>query len=210
MPRPPTATKEDILVETRQRLLETATAEFANNGFASANINQISTLSGYAKGTIYNYFPSKRSLMLALIDEIGTKHTEFIVTQVMSEDDPLLRVRQFFRAGFAFVEQHPLQARIAISIVYGHDEEFKRRIYQTYQRLFDLIIQDIVESGIAHSNFKPVDPDAIAGMIMSLYLGSCSQLDSEGRIFFDPDQVATFALEGLTVRTGPQEQEQIP
>jgi len=200
MPRLPTATKEDTLIETRQRLLETAAAEFASNGFASANINHISTLAGYAKGTIYNYFPSKRSLMLALIDEIGAKHTNFIVTQVMSADDPVQRVRQFFHAGFAFVEQNPLQARIAISIVYGHDEEFKQRIYQTYERLFNLIIQDIVESGITHGDFKTIDSSATAGMLMSLYLGSCSQLDSDGKIFFDPGQVAAFALEGLQLR----------
>jgi AcrR family transcriptional regulator len=201
MPRLPTATKYNILEETRQRLLETATAEFASNGFTSANINHISTLAGYAKGTIYNYFPSKRSLMLALIDEIGAKHTDFIVAQVMSEDDPLLRMRQFFRAGFEFVEQHPLQARIAISVVYGHDEEFKRRIYKTYEILFNLIIEDIVVSGIAHGDFKPIDSDTTAGMLMSLYLGSCSQLDSDGKIFFDADQVAAFALEGLQHRS---------
>jgi len=197
MPRLPTATKDNILIETRQRLLETAAAEFASNGFTSANINHISTLAGYAKGTIYNYFSSKRSLMLALIDEIGTKHTDFIVTQVLLEDDPVLRVRQFFRAGFAFVEQHPLQARIAISVVYGHDEEFKQRIYQTYEKLFNLIIQEIVESGITHGAFKPIDSDTTAAMLMSLYLGSCSQLDSDGKIIFNPDQVAAFALEGL-------------
>lgn len=201
MPRLPTATKDDILIETRQRLLDTAAVEFANNGFTSANINHISTLAGYAKGTIYNYFPSKRALMLALIDEIGAKHTDFIVTQVLSKDDPIERVRQFFRAGFAFVEQYPRQARIAISVVYGHDEEFKQRIYLTYARLFNLIIQDIVETGITHGVFKPVDSDTTAGMLMSLYLGSCSQLDSEGKILFNPDQVADFALEGLQLQS---------
>jgi len=201
MPRLPTATKEDILIETRQRLLDTAAVEFANNGFTSANINHISTLAGYAKGTIYNYFPSKRALMLALIDEIGEKHTDFIVTQVLSKDDPIERVRQFFRAGFAFVEQYPRQARIAISVVYGHDEEFKQRVYLTYARLFNLIIQDIVETGITHGVFKPVDSDTTAGMLMSLYLGSCSQLDSEGKILFNPDQVAAFALEGLQLQS---------
>jgi AcrR family transcriptional regulator len=201
MPRLPTATKEYIFIETRQRLLETAASEFASNGFTSANINHISTLAGYAKGTIYNYFSSKRDLMLALIDEIGAKHTDFIVTQVMAENDPIERMRQFFRAGFAFVEQYPRQARIAISVVYGHEEEFKQRIYQTYERLFSLIIQDIVEAGITRGDFKPIDSDKTAAMLMSLYLGSCSQLDSGGKIFFDPDQVAAFVLEGLQLKS---------
>ncbi len=201
MPRLPTATKEDVFIETRQRLLETAASEFASNGFTSANINHISTLAGYAKGTIYNYFPSKRDLMLALIDEIGAKHTDFIVTQVMVENDPVERVRQFFGAGFAFVEQYPLQARIAISVVYGHDEEFKQRIYQTYENLFSLIIQDIIEFGITHGDFKPINSDTTAAMLMSLYLGSCSQLNSDGKVLFDPDQVAAFALEGLQLQS---------
>jgi len=197
MPRFPSATKENTRIETRQRLLATAAIEFAKNGFASANINHISTLAGYAKGTIYNYFPSKRSLMLTLINEVGEKHTDFILEQVLAENDPALRVRKFFRAGFAFVEQSPLQARIAISVVYGHDEEFKQNIYQAYERLFNLIIQDIVEFGITHGAFKTIDSDTTGAMLMSLYLGSCSQLDSDGKIFFNPDQVSAFALEGL-------------
>lgn len=200
MPRLPTATKGNILIETRKRLLETATVEFASNGFTSANINQISTLAGYAKGTIYNYFPSKRDLMLALIDETGAKHTEYIVTRVMAANDPVERVREFFRAGFAFVEQYPMQARIAISVVYGHDEEFKQRIYQTYTRLFSLIIQDIVEFGTTQGDFKPINSDTTAAMLMSLYLGSCSQRNADGKVLFDPDQVAAFALEGLQLQ----------
>ena len=200
MPRLPAATKDEIQMDTRQRLLETATDEIAENGFVSANINQISIRAGYAKGTIYNYFPSKHSLMLALIDEIGAKHTDFIVTQVLLEEDPVQRMKLFFRAGFAFVEQYPLKARIAISVVYGHDEEFKQRIYKTYQKLFSLIIQDIVATGITDGVFKPVNTDVTAGMLMSLYLGSCSQIDSSGKIFFDPDQVASFALEGLQLQ----------
>lgn len=199
MPRLPTATKEITLQETRTRLLDTASAEFATKGYARANINQISTHAGYAKGTIYNYFPSKRSLMLALIDEIGTTHTDFIVEHVLTEDDPVLRVKHFFQAGFAFIENKPLHARIAISIVYGHDEEFKHRIYQTYERLFNMIIQDIVEFGIARAAFKIIDSDTAAGMLMSLYLGSCSQLDQQGKIVFDPELVTAFALDGLQV-----------
>jgi AcrR family transcriptional regulator len=44
---------------TRARLLTAAAAEFARAGFERASVDAISLAAGYAKGTIYNYFPSK-------------------------------------------------------------------------------------------------------------------------------------------------------
>ena len=59
MPRPRTAAREQVLAQTRQQLLDAAAVEFTREGYASANINRISKTAGFAKGTIYNYFPSK-------------------------------------------------------------------------------------------------------------------------------------------------------
>ena len=200
MPRPRTATREEILAKTRQQLLEAAAAEFAREGYVGANINRISKAAGFAKGTIYNYFPSKRTLMLALIDEIASAHTDFILQQVEAEDDPIQRLERFFSAGFAFVEHHPTHAQVVISAIYGSDDEFKQQAYQAYDSLFTLVIQDIVGAGITRGDFRPVDPDLTTALIMTIYLGSCSQLDSEGKIWINPDQVVTFVLDGLRPR----------
>jgi AcrR family transcriptional regulator len=200
MPRPRRAVREEVLAETRQRLLEAAAVEFAREGYVGANINRISKAAGFAKGTIYNYFPSKRALMLAFIDGIATAHTDFILGQVEPEEEPIRRLERFFSAGFAFVEEHPAQAQVIISAVYGPDEAFKQRVYQVYERLFNLIVQDIVGAGVVRGDFRPVDPDLATALLMSIYLGSCSQLDADGKIWLDPDQVVTFILEGLRQR----------
>ena len=54
---------------TRGRLLTAAAQEFARAGFERANIDTISLAAGYAKGTIYNYFPSKEELFLAVVEQ---------------------------------------------------------------------------------------------------------------------------------------------
>ena len=197
MSRPSTTARDEILTETRRRLLEAAAEEFARKGFTAANINHISTAAGYAKGTIYNYFSSKRSLMLALIDEIADFHTNFIVSRVVSEPDPIQRLTRFFSAGYEFFDQHPAISQVAISIIYGHDKELKERMFQTYEGLFNLIIKDIVETGVTRGHFRPVDPNKTAALLMSLYLGSCSLLDPDGKVWFKPDQVVAFVLAGL-------------
>lgn len=200
MPRLAEATKTETQSQTRQKLLEAAVSEFAANGFIGANINQISLAAGFAKGTIYNYFPSKRELMLALINEIGTQHAQFIIAQVEVEDEPVERIKKFFAAGFTFVEQYPAQAQIAINAVFGFDAEFKERIYAAYEGLFELIIEDIVLYGVGNQQFEASNPNSTAALLMSIYLGGSSLAGPDGRIWFDPDTVADFVLNGLRKR----------
>jgi len=54
---------------TRRRLLEVAAEHFARDGLDGANINAISTAAGYAKGTVYNHFPSKEAPFAAVVAE---------------------------------------------------------------------------------------------------------------------------------------------
>ena len=161
MPRLANAEKENIKKNTREKLLDAATTEFAAKGFSASNINHISIAAGYATGTIYNYFPSKRSLMLALIDEIGTHHSAFILDQVTAKSSPTKRIQAFFQAGFHYVEQYPERAQVAINAVYGFDREFKERIYQAYQALFNLLIEDIITAGVSQGEFKAENADNV-------------------------------------------------
>jgi AcrR family transcriptional regulator len=59
----------EVKEATRAKLLTAAAEEFARAGFERASIDQISLAAGYSKGTIYNYFPSKDELFLAVVEE---------------------------------------------------------------------------------------------------------------------------------------------
>ena len=197
MARHKEAERETVLSETRRLLLEAATAEFAREGYDGANINRISKAAGFAKGTIYNYFPSKRALMLTLIDEVSDSHIDFVLKQVQEEGDPGHRLERFFEAGFAFISDHLAQARVMINTLYGPDVEFKTHMYQAYQPLFQFVSNDIIAAGISRGVFREVDPDATAALLMTIYLGAGSQVDEDGRTWLDPSQVAAFALNAL-------------
>jgi AcrR family transcriptional regulator len=200
MPRPKQAERETVLSETRALLLQAAAEEFSRAGFAGANINRISTAAGFAKGTIYNHFASKRALMLALIDETAAAHVEFVVAYVLEEQDPTRRLERFFEAGFDFVSGHLAPSRVMLNNIYGPDAELKQRMYQGYQPLFQFIGQEIVATGIDRGLFRPVDPVETATLLMTIYLGAGSQVDEGGRPWLDPRHVATFALHALQVK----------
>ena len=65
----------DTKQATRAKLLAAAGEEFARVGLERANVDAISLAAGYAKGTIYNYFPSKEELFLAVVEEASAQAT---------------------------------------------------------------------------------------------------------------------------------------
>ena len=197
MPRHKDAEREKVMSETRQLLLEAAAKEFAREGYVGANINRISRAAGFAKGTIYNYFSSKRTLMLALIDAIAETHLDLILGEVQKEKDPGRRLERFFEAGFAFVSRYLAQGRVMLNTIYGPDAEFKIHAHNAYQPMFQFVSQEVIAPGIARGIFRPVEPDVTAALLMTVYLGTASQVDEKGRPWLAPGQVADFAFHAL-------------
>jgi AcrR family transcriptional regulator len=197
MPRHKDAERKQVMSETRQLLLDAASEEFAKEGFKGANINRISIAAGFAKGTVYNYFESKRALMLALIDEIAKGHLELMTQQVLKEDDPARRLELFFETGFAWVTDNLPQGRVLFSTLNGPDMEFKTRMYEAYLPMFQLVGQDILALGIEQGIFRNLEPVSTAGLIMTIYLGTGSQVNEQGEQWFPAAQVSDFILKSL-------------
>jgi AcrR family transcriptional regulator len=197
MPRHKDAERNNVMSQTRQLLLDAATAEFAREGYHGANINRISQSAGFAKGTVYNYFPSKRALMLALIDVISAFHHQFVAEQVRQEEDPVGRLQRFFQAGAEWIVDNLSRGKVMLTMLNGPDEEFKLRMWQGYQPMHQLIIDDILVPGIAQGAFRPQEPAATAGLLMTLYLGIGSTVDERGRSHLAPEWIAEFILAGL-------------
>ena len=196
-PRYKKTVRDQVMQETRQLLLEAAAEEFAQNGYDKANVNRIAEAAGFAIGTVYNYFPSKRVLMLAFVDDIAQLHVDYVLAQVKSEQDPGQRIEAFFKAGFAFVETYTTQAKAIFNTLNGPDEEFRARLFQGYQPLFQLLSDDVIAPSIAQGDFRQVDPVATAGLLMLIYLGTGSQFSTEGELWMDYTQVADFVLHSL-------------
>jgi TetR/AcrR family transcriptional regulator len=204
MPRYTEDKREAIKSDTRRNLIHAALEEFARYGYEQANVNRISEAAGYAKGTIYNYFPSKQALMLALIDEIGNAHVKWVAAGIHSETAPSQRLEAFFKAGFAFVEQQPSEAHFLLTTLYSAGEEFRQALGKVYQPLFKLVATEILVPGIEQGEFRSVDPYRTATLLMTLYLGTASQVDEANKTWLNADEVTVFAWQALKRGDLPQ------
>lgn len=196
-PRQKESERERFKSETKARLIQAAADEIAREGYNGANINRISREAGFAKGTIYNYFPSKRELMAGLIDDFAEKHYAWIAEQVTLEEDPVRRMEIFFQSGFSFVKENFSQAWVMLLTIFGPDEQFKQLAYEKYQPLLSLVSQEILAYGIDLGEFRPMDAENVAKLVMTFYLGTASSVDAQGRFWLDPLEVARFVIHGL-------------
>lgn len=81
MPAAPTPRGE----ATRQRLLEAATAEFAERGIAGARVDRIISTARSNKAQLYQYFGSKERLF----DEVFAVHIEWLLAEIPLDPDDL-------------------------------------------------------------------------------------------------------------------------
>ena len=196
-PRYKKSAQKEAMQKTRQLLLEAAAEEFARDGFDKANINRVAESAGFSIGTVYNYFSSKKDLMFAFIDEIAQKHVDFVIHQVELEQNPGQRIKEFFNAGFSFVEMNTIQMKAILNALNGPNREQKERLFQAYLPLFQLLSEKVIPEGIASGDFRQVDPIITARLLMQIYLGTSSQLSPEGKLWIDHAQVADFVLHSL-------------
>jgi len=62
-----TETFEKTSEDRRQKILDVALTEFAQNGYSAAKINDIARKAGISIGSLYSYFQSKEDLFLTIV-----------------------------------------------------------------------------------------------------------------------------------------------
>ena len=115
----------------------------------------------------------------------------------LKEEDPVRRLQCFFEAGAEWIVHNLPQGRVMLAMLNGPAKEFKLQMWQGYQPMHQLIIDDILVPGIEQGIFRSEEPAPTAGLLMTLYLGIGSTVDEEGRSHLAPEWIAEFVLFGL-------------
>ena len=105
--------REEKNQQTRRRILESALAEFSEQGYGASSVNTISNGEGLSKGIIYHYFPTKDDLYFACVEEcfqMLTGHLQSHTNMVGQTAEE--RLEQYFRVRLDFFEQNPQYQRI--------------------------------------------------------------------------------------------------
>ena len=131
--------------ERRRQLLSAAQEVFVSNGFHGAAMDDIAEAAHVSKPVLYQHFPGKRELYLALLENhLGTL-TDFLNSALTSTTDNKLRVRETMRAYFRFVAQDSQGHRLVFESDLTNDVEVSARIEEFNARFASSIAGVIAE-----------------------------------------------------------------
>lgn len=135
----------------RAQLLEVAGTLFAEQGFHGSSMEQLAEAAGVSKPVLYQHFPSKRALYLALVREAVAVLDERVAAALEGTTDNRARVHGAIRAYVDFVEDRRFALLFTTAEVTDDDvrAEIERGRALVAERVADLIAHDAGLSGPA-------------------------------------------------------------
>jgi AcrR family transcriptional regulator len=153
--------------ERRAQLLDVARRVFGNSGFHAVSMETVAKEAGVTKPILYDHFPSKKHLYLALIDaDLAVLHEE-VRGALDSPTGNRERIRASFQAYFDFVDEHAEGFRLLMQETVGAEDEFRNRVSEVRDQILgevaDLIVRE--SKGLLDREHAEIVALALIGMV---------------------------------------------
>ena len=141
---------------------------FSDRGFAATRLDDVATVAGVSKGTVYLYFESKEQLFEAVVREAvapNIARAEALVDGFAGPTPDLLRALFRFVAG---VLETPITGVMKLIVSEAGNFPQLARMYAdlVLRRAFALM-RSILERGVARGEFRPMDVDATVPLVVA-------------------------------------------
>ncbi|MGD8244460.1 MAG: TetR/AcrR family transcriptional regulator [Anaerolineae bacterium] len=200
----------------RDQILDGAARVFADKGFARATTREIARAADVSEGTIYNYFESKKDLLIGLMNRLG----EAQLTQMQFRADQLedaleldLRdfLREVYRTRHAFVASHApiLRSIIAEMLV---NQAFAEQYYERALLPNAEVLAQHFQGRVERGEMRNLDIQLLlrffsvlnAGLLLGLLIGD-EVIEARWQSEAFTTAVADFVLYGLGAGRKPDE-----
>lgn len=168
----------DEAEKTRQRILSNALTLFVRNGYERTTFTDIAARLKMTKGAVYWHFASKEALLEALVDEMLTRFSDHISSQIPADELDFFKIAAFMAETGVSVTNDP-QGRsfflfLKTQVKWGDDSMRALRdrlIAGTACGPFVAFRQAVLNDRAAGKVRADADPDEVASICMAAWDG---------------------------------------
>ncbi len=131
--------------ERRRQLLDAALEVFVSQGYHAAAMDEIAERAGVSKPVLYQHFPGKLELYLALLDESVDTLVETVRDALRSTTDNKQRVAATFGAYFEFVGGEGQAYRLVFESDLSNESAVRARLDRVQRECAAMISQVVRE-----------------------------------------------------------------
>ncbi len=186
--------------EKRDKVFKAAVHEFASKGYRNASMNSVVKIARISKGSLFQYFRTKQALFDGVV-EMALIEVKNYLKQVREDTSNMSffdRLAQLIRAGFEFIDKHPLLARIYFHLIQSGETPFGVERMLQLHKLSDEFMADLIRDAIGRAEIRDdLDVERVAFLVnalmetllrayytefmasgLGLYRGDAAELDS--------------------------------
>jgi len=131
--------------ERRRQLLDAALEVFVSRGYHAAAMDEIAERAGVSKPVLYQHFPGKLELYLALLDESVDTLVETVRDALRSNPDNKQRVAATFGAYFEYVGGQGQAYRLVFESDLGNEPAVRARLDRGQRECAAMVSQVVRE-----------------------------------------------------------------
>ncbi len=182
----------------RQQILDVACTVFAERGFHATAMDDIAAAAGVTKPVLYQHFPSKRGLFVALLGELGQRLLGELQQATAAVQSGRERVEAGFASYFRFTASNEAAFRVLFGASARNDPEFAD-VIDTLLDAIAVVISSLIEIEgtaehrrvLAHALIGIAEGTSRDAMALE---GSCAEPEQLARWV---SELAWFGLRGI-------------
>ena len=156
--------------DTRQRLIDSARELIYARSYSEVGVQEICDRADVRKGSFYHYFPSKRDLTLAVLEQFQAFFRDEILGRAFAPDvPPLQRISRFFELAGGFQEQLKQASGQMPGCPFGNiacemstqDEAIRQKVAHIF-RAAEVPFAGALEEAVANGDLPAIDTVATA------------------------------------------------
>jgi TetR/AcrR family transcriptional repressor of nem operon len=165
--------------DTKDRILATARELFHGRSYADVGIKEICAQANVQKGSFYHFFPSKRDLAMAVIDDMADDWAHGFVAEAFDEALPPIERLDYMVDAVYFWQKaaKSLEGRMP-GCLFGNlaleistrDEVIRARINAIFSKASDRFHQAL-EQAVERGDIPPLDTQATATAMLAYLEG---------------------------------------
>jgi len=163
---------QELPGKKKNLILEAAAEVFARRGFHGSTVEEIAQRAGVGKGTIYEYFSSKKDLFHQLITAVMEEMITDLRKRIDQAGEVQEKLRILVEEGLNHFQRLEQISKILMTEVKNaRDEEIKEIFLQKHESIIGLI-SGVIEEGMKEGRFRQVDKLLAA----QLFIGTLSSI----------------------------------
>ena len=190
---------------SREDLMTAATDVFFEKGFHNALVSEIVAAAGVSQGTFYQYFPSKETAFIEIVNQIADE-LRAVVASVYPEtmESAEQYQRDFgaaYRVGFQLVADRRRAAALLLQqapLVGGEAAKTRRSLIDEMDAMTQIYLTQGIEKGFLRTFDVPIISRAVIGLLMHTFSRTIIEEGQTENLDVVAEEILRFELTGTT------------